>query len=113
MKRRGLPGLLAATTARPARLQAQATLPTVGYLGSETPEVFASRLAAFREGLASLGFEEGRTVTIDYVWAQSRNERLPVLAGELVARNVRVIAAPALGLTVPISVLSRADEVVE
>jgi putative ABC transport system substrate-binding protein len=94
MKRRGLLGLLAASPALPARLRAQGTLPTVGYLGSETPEVFASRLAAFREGLASQGFEEGRTVTIDYVWAQSRNERLPVLAAELVARNVRVIAAP-------------------
>jgi len=94
MKRRGLLGLLAASPALPARLRAQGTLPTVGYLGSETPEVFASRLAAFREGLASQGFDEGRTVTIDYVWAQSRNERLPVLAAELVARNVRVIAAP-------------------
>ena len=94
MKRRGLLGLLAARTALPARLRAQGTLPTVGYLGSETPEVFASRLTAFREGLASQGFDEGRSVTIDYVWAQSRNERLPALAAELVARNVKVIAAP-------------------
>ena len=94
MKRRGLLGLLGASAAVPARLRAQGNLPTVGYLGSETPEVFASRLAAFRQGLASQGFEEGRTVTIDYVWAQSRNERLPALTAELVARNVRVIAAP-------------------
>lgn len=94
MKRRGLLSLLAASTALPARLRAQGTLPTVGYLGSETPEVFASRLAAFREGLASQGFDEGRSVTNDYVWAQSRNERLPALAAELVARNVKVIAAP-------------------
>ena len=94
MKRRGLLGLLAASTALPARLRAQGSLPTVGYLGSETPEVFASRLAAFREGLASQGFDEGRSVTIEYVWAHSRNERLPALAAELVARNVKVIVAP-------------------
>ena len=94
MKRRGLLGLLAASTALPARLRAQGSLPTVGYLGSETPEVFASRLAAFREGLASHGFDEGRSVTIEYVWAHSRNERLPALAAELVARNVKVIVAP-------------------
>lgn len=94
MKRRGLMGLLAASGALPARLHAQGSLPIVGYLGSESPQVFASRLAAFRAGLASAGFEEGRTVTIDYVWADSRNERLPALAAELVARNVKVIAAP-------------------
>ncbi len=94
MRRRGLFGLLAASAVGPARLHAQAALPVVGYLGSESPQVFASRLAAFRSGLASTGFEEGRNVTIDYVWADSRNERLPALAAELVARNVRVIAAP-------------------
>jgi putative ABC transport system substrate-binding protein len=69
-------------------------VPTVGYLGGETPEIFASRLAAFRAGLASLGFEEGRNVIIDYVWAQGRNERLPGLAADLVARNVKVLATP-------------------
>jgi putative ABC transport system substrate-binding protein len=94
MKRRGLLGLLGASAAVPARLQAQTALPVVGYLGSESPQVFASRLAAFRAGLASTGFEEGRTVTIEYVWADSINERLPALAAALVARNVKVIAAP-------------------
>lgn len=69
-------------------------MPTVGYLGAETPEVFATRLAAFRSGLQSLGFEEGRTVAIEYVWAQGRNDRLPPLAAELAARAPRVIATP-------------------
>ena len=69
-------------------------MPTVGYLGAESPDVFATRLAAFRSGLQSLGFEEGRTVVIDYAWAQGRNDRLPPLAAELVARGPRAIATP-------------------
>lgn len=69
-------------------------MPTVGYLGAESPDVFATRLAAFRSGLQSLGLEEGRTVVIDYAWAQGRNDRLPPLAAELVARGPRVIATP-------------------
>ncbi|HLM15568.1 MAG TPA: ABC transporter substrate-binding protein [Reyranella sp.] len=78
----------------PALVRAQGAMPTVGYLGAETPDVFATRLAAFRSGLASLGFEEDRTVVIDYAWAQGRNDRLASLAAELVARGPRVIATP-------------------
>ena len=43
----------------------QSAIPVIGYLGGETPERFATRLRAFREGLSATGFEEGRNVTID------------------------------------------------
>lgn len=66
----------------------------VGYLGSENPELFASRLSAFRQGLASTGFVEGKNVTIEYRWGQGHNDRLPALAAELVRANVGVLAAP-------------------
>ncbi|HYD05876.1 MAG TPA: ABC transporter substrate-binding protein, partial [Reyranella sp.] len=66
---------------------AQTTVPLVGYLGSETAEVFHSRVEAFRSGLASTGYSEGRNVAIEYRWGESRNERLPALAAELVARK--------------------------
>src|SRR5213083_2429081 len=72
----------------------QSAMPLVGYLGSESPEMFASRLGAFRQGLSSTGFDEGRNVVIEYRWAQSHNDRLPALALELVQRGVAVIAAP-------------------
>jgi putative ABC transport system substrate-binding protein len=67
-------------------------MPVVGYLGSETPELFASRLNAFRQGLASTGFVEGKNVVIQYRWAQGRNDRLPELAAELVRANVNVLS---------------------
>src|SRR5436305_889231 len=72
----------------------QSANPVIGYLGAESPERFASRLASFRDGLAKTGFTEGRNVAIEYRWAEGRNERLPALAAELVNLAVNVLAAP-------------------
>jgi putative tryptophan/tyrosine transport system substrate-binding protein len=69
-------------------------MPVIGYLGLETPEQYASRLRAFREGLASTGFEEDRNVTIEFRWAEGRNDRVPKLVTDLIGRKVSVIAAP-------------------
>lgn len=70
------------------------SLPVVGYLGSETAEVFEGRLASFRDGLAAAAFQEGRNLVIDYRWANSDTARLSALATELVARKPAVLAAP-------------------
>lgn len=83
----------AAAWAGPARAQ-RAALPVLGYLGSETPERYASRLVAFHEGLAEAGYAEGRNVTIDYRWAEGDYRRLPALARELADRQVVAIVAP-------------------
>lgn len=83
----------AAAAAVPAHAQAPAT-PVIGYLGSETPDRYASRLAAFRNGLAQSGYVEGRNVAIEYRWAEGRYRELPALAKELAERQVTVIVAP-------------------
>ncbi|WP_332684264.1 ABC transporter substrate-binding protein [Bosea sp. (in: a-proteobacteria)] len=85
-------GVLASWTF-PAHSQ-RPPMPVIGYLGSETPDRYASRLAAFRAGLAETGYAEGRNVAIDYRWAEGRYRRLPALATELVDRQVSVIVAP-------------------
>jgi len=50
-------------------------------------------VAAFRDGLASVGFVEGRNVRIEYRWGKGDYARLPALAAELAALNVAAIAA--------------------
>jgi putative ABC transport system substrate-binding protein len=70
------------------------TMPRIGYLCPESPELFTSRLKAFHEGLGEIGFVEGRNVVINYQWAEGQYARLPALAADLVARDVDVIVAP-------------------
>jgi putative ABC transport system substrate-binding protein len=65
----------------------------VGYLSSGSANGFATRLAAFRQGLQETGYSEGHSVAIEYRWAEGHNDRLPTLAAELVRRSVSVIAA--------------------
>jgi putative ABC transport system substrate-binding protein len=83
----------AATWALPAFGQ-MPTIPVIGYLGPESPERFASRVAAFREGLAEAGYVEGRNVAIEFRWAEGQYGRLPALAADLANRQVSLIAAP-------------------
>ena len=58
-----------------ARAQQPAKLPTIGFVGSDTPDLYADRLRAFRLGLKSTGFIEGQTVDVEYRWAEGRNGR--------------------------------------
>jgi putative ABC transport system substrate-binding protein len=76
-----------------ARAQKSA-LPVIGYLGAESATAFASRLHAFRQGLADAGYVEGRNVAIEFRWAEGQHSRLGALAAELVSRRVDVIVAP-------------------
>src|SRR5438876_5635880 len=77
-----------------ARAQ-QATMPVIGLLESRSPGTIEYLLRAFRQGLKDTGYVEGDNVAIEYRWAENEVDRLPLLAAELVRRQVAVIAATA------------------
>jgi ABC-type uncharacterized transport system substrate-binding protein len=91
MRRRDFIAGSAAVWPLPVRAQ-QRAVPVIGYLGGTTFEMTRGYVAAFHRGLADTGFIEGRNVTIEYRWAEGRNDRLPSLAADLVGRAVTIIA---------------------
>jgi putative ABC transport system substrate-binding protein len=74
-----------------AGAQQQAKLPTIGYLGANTPSAESQRIAAFVQRLRERGWIEGRTIAIEVRWAEGRNERFAEIAAEFVRLKVDVI----------------------
>jgi putative tryptophan/tyrosine transport system substrate-binding protein len=65
--------------------------PIIGFLGATTPSVQSQWTAAFVQRLRELGWIEGRTVLIEYRWAEGSDERAVRFASELVALKVDII----------------------
>lgn len=105
----------------PFAAQAQKpAIPVVGYLSANTSSGDARPVKAFVKGLDETGYEDGKTVKIEYRWADGRYDRLPSMAADLVRGRVAVIAAlgtpavraaKAATATIPIAFSTIADPV--
>jgi putative ABC transport system substrate-binding protein len=97
MRRRAFISLLGGAAAWPlaARAQQPGKLPTIGFLVAGTPSSHAQWVAALVRRLHELGWIEGRTVAIEYRWAEGRTDRFDEIAAEFVRRKVDVIVTSA------------------
>jgi len=122
MKRRDfIAGLGGAAVVAPRGAWGQQTIPVIGFLHSGSAAGYPVLLAAFRKGLSEEGFFEGQNVLIEYAWGESDNDRLPLLAAQLVRRGVSVLVTPgstpaalaakAVTTTIPIVFTTAADPV--
>jgi putative tryptophan/tyrosine transport system substrate-binding protein len=93
MKRRDFLGAIGIAAALPRTARAQQSIPTIGFIGSGSPDFFRSRIRPFHESLAEQGYTDGRNISVEYRWAEGQNERLKPMALELVQRRVSVIVA--------------------
>ena len=103
-----------------ARAQ-QTTMPVIGFVHLTSLETNRENLADFRLGLKDTGYNENKNVTIEYRWAQGRNDQLTTLVAELVRRPVSVIvvlestngalAAKAATQTIPVVFMQSADPI--
>ena len=92
----------------------------IGFLGIANASSWASQIAALRQGLRDLGYEEGKNLVIEYRWANEDFDRLPKLAAELVSVKVDLIvthgtpgsrAAKRATTTIPIVMAAVGDPV--
>jgi ABC-type uncharacterized transport system substrate-binding protein len=95
MKRREFITLLGSAAAalvppQVARAQ-QPGLPVIGYLSTRSLEDSQYIVAAFRKGLREAGYSEGRSVAMEFRFAEGHHDRLPALIADLVHRRVNVL----------------------
>src|SRR3954462_3567013 len=93
MRRRAFMTLICGAAMWPLlrRAQQPGRLPTIGFLGAGSQASASQWTAAFMQRLRELGWIEGRTLAIQYRWAEGRSERFPEIAAEFVRLKVDVI----------------------
>jgi putative ABC transport system substrate-binding protein len=97
MKRREFITLLGSAAAWPLAAQAQhvGRVPTIGFLGMGTSSGAGQWVGAFVQRLHELDWIDGRTIAVEYRWAEGRYERAAEIAAEFVQRKVDVIVTSA------------------
>src|SRR3954463_13524048 len=80
-------GLAFLSSAHLAEAQQASFTHRIGFISPASLSTLTPRVEAFKEAPRDLGYVEGQNITIEYRWAEGREERLPELAAELVRLN--------------------------
>ena len=86
-------GALLLVLSLPANAQQLTKIPRIGYLNASSASSASSRVEAFRRGLRDLGYAEGKTIIVEYRFAEGNPDRLRQLTAELVQLNVDIIVS--------------------
>ena len=99
----GLFAIVVALTMFGARVEAQqpTKVPRIGFLTANSLSAIATRIEAFEQALRELGYVAGKTILIDYRYAEGKPDRLPAFAAELVGLKVDVIVTAGASATTP------------
>jgi putative ABC transport system substrate-binding protein len=104
----------------PAEAQQPGKIPRIGFLDNTTASANAVLVEAFRKEMSKLGWIEGKSITIEYRFAEEENDRLPELSADLVRLKVDLIvvaetpsaeAAKKATTTIPIVIANAGDPV--
>lgn len=97
-----------------AAAQPAGKVPRIGYLSpsSHSDPSIQRRLEAFRQGLRDLGYVEGQNIAIESRWTEGKDDRLPVLAADLVRSKVDVIVASGGAATRAVQLTTRTIPIV-
>ena len=93
MRRREFVTLLGGAAAWPLTAWAQqpGKVSRIGYLGTSSAPLERPLVDAFLQKLRELGHVDGKTIVLEYRWAEGQDDRLPDLAAELVRAKPDVI----------------------
>jgi len=114
MRRREVITLIGGAAAWPlaARAQRAARVPTIGFMGSGTPETQGLLIAAFAQRLLELGWIDGRTVAYEVRWADGRSERFTEFAADFARLKVDLVVTPSTLAVIAVGQTSSAIPVV-
>jgi len=86
---------LTLASVHPAEAQQPKKVPRIGYLSGTSYSANSARVDAFKQGLRELGYVGGKTIIVEWRYAEGKSDHLPALAAELVHLRPDVIVASA------------------